>query len=152
MFELRGSCHCENVRLEIALSRAPETYQPRACDCDFCSKHAAAYVSDAQGTLRIRVEDPQRLSRYRQGSDTAECLLCATCGVLLGVVYQEGGRTFATVNRRAIEGPVRLGEATPVSPKALGVDDKVSRWKSLWFSQVTWVPEAAGQNSAAKTK
>src|SRR6185312_13731802 len=74
MHKLKGQCHCGNVRVEIELVRSPETYNPRACDCDFCSKHAAAYVSDPQGSLLMQVRDDAGISRYRQGSGAAECI------------------------------------------------------------------------------
>ena len=49
------------------MTRPPEAYNPRACDCDFCSKHGAAYVSDPKGALRIRLKEEGQTSRYRQG-------------------------------------------------------------------------------------
>ena len=135
MFELKGGCHCGNVRIAVGLTRDAEAYRPRACDCDFCLKHGAAYISDPAGTLRIEIRDAQQIARYRQGSGTAECLLCGSCGVLVAVTYETDGRAFATVNYRAIEG-ARFGEPVTVSPKQLGVLDKIGRWKELWFSSV----------------
>lgn len=140
MTQLKGSCHCGNVRLEIALSRAPASYQPRACDCDFCRKHGAAYISDPAGALRIETRDDGKLVRYRQGSGTAECLLCSSCGVLVGAVYRDDTRTFATVNTRVVEGAT-FGNELTVSPKKLGVDEKISRWKELWFPKVSFVSQ-----------
>lgn len=55
----------------IELTRAPATYNPRACDCDLCRKHGAAYVSDAQGSLVIRIKDARARGKYRQGSGKA---------------------------------------------------------------------------------
>ena len=135
--DLAGGCHCGNVRIEVQLTRAPESYSPRVCDCDFCRKHAAAWVSDPEGSLRIRVQDPAQLGKYRQGSDTAECLLCSRCGVLVGVVYSSGEGTFGAINERAIDGEVRFSAETPVSPRKLAVGDKVERWKKVWFRNVT---------------
>jgi len=142
MFELKGGCHCGNVHINFQLSRHPGSYNPRACDCGFCLKHGAAYVSDPAGTLRIEARDSQKLGRYRQGSGTAECLLCTNCGVLVGVAYQENGRTLATVNYRAVEG-ARFGNEVTVSPKKLGVAEKVTRWKELWFPNVSFVVKDA---------
>jgi hypothetical protein len=135
MVELKGGCHCGNIRIAVQLSRATEAFSPRACDCDFCQKHGAAYISDPAGTLRIEIQSAQKVARYRQGSGTAECLLCGTCGVLVAVTYQAEGRMFATVNCRAIEGAA-FGEQVIVSPRQLGVSDRIGRWKELWFSEV----------------
>jgi len=136
MHSLSGGCYCGNVLLDLQLSNEPGSYQPRACDCGFCRKHGAAYISDAQGSLRIRIKDQGRSGTYRQGSELAEMLLCTQCGVLVGALYRAEGRIYATVNVRAIEGAERFGVQQPVSPKKLSADAKISRWKDLWFSSV----------------
>ncbi|SDH80289.1 GFA family protein [Pseudomonas panipatensis] len=141
---LRGSCHCANLSLEIGLSRPPHSYQPRACDCDFCRQHAASYLSDAAGSLRIKVRDPAALGRYRQGSGTAEFLFCRGCGVLIGVVYEEAGRTYAALNSRVVEGAPAFGETLAASPKTLPIGERVQRWKQLWFADVQLLAEAPG--------
>jgi len=134
---VRGGCYCGNVRLEIELTRELPYYQPRACDCGFCSKHGAAYLSDPQGSLRIRIADPAATTRYRQGNELAEMLLCNQCGVLVGALYQADGRTYATVNVRAIEGNWPFGQPQSVAPRLLSGAQKVARWRSLWFADVT---------------
>jgi len=109
---------------------------PRACDCDFCRKHGAAYISDPQGSVRIQVKDAQQLGKYRQGSGIAECLICRNCGVLVGVVYVDNRRLYAGINCKVIDGNPGFAEAVPVSPKTLPDDEKVGRWKDLWFADV----------------
>jgi hypothetical protein len=118
------------------LTNEPGTYRPRACDCGFCRKHGAAYISDAQGSLRIRINDQRQSGTYRQGSELAEMLLCTNCGVLIGALYRTEGRIYATVNVRVIDGADNFGVEQAVSPKQLSADAKVSRWKDLWFSSV----------------
>jgi hypothetical protein len=136
MHELKGGCHCGNIYVEVVLPRAPSTYNPRACDCDFCRKHGASYISDPQGSVRIQVKDPQQLGKYRQGSGIAECLICRNCGVLVGVVYEAGGRLYAGINSKVIDGTPGFAAEVPVSPKYLSDDKKVVRWKDLWFADV----------------
>ncbi len=136
MYTVRGGCDCGNLSVELELSEPSHSYLPRACDCGFCRKHAAAYVSDPKGSLRIQVRQTELLGRYRQGSGTAECLLCARCGVLIGVSYQEGELRYAAVNVHAIGDGSTFGSSNVVSPKALAVDERVRRWKQLWFSNV----------------
>lgn len=133
---LEGACHCGNSRVAIELSGPPETYAPRTCDCDFCRRHGASYLSDPAGSLRIRVKDARLLAKYRQGSALADCLVCRNCGVLLGVAYAENGRLFATVNCRIVDGGTAFAETIAVSPKALSAAQKVERWKDVWFSNV----------------
>lgn len=137
MHALRGSCHCGNVRVDMALPQAPDQYSPRACDCDFCSKHGASYLSDPDGALVIRVKDGQLLRKYRQGSGTADMLVCGNCGVLAGAMHRAEGRIYATVNARMIEGNPTFAETRPVSPRTLSAEQKAGRWKTLWFADVT---------------
>lgn len=141
-YRLQGGCHCNNIRVTIELPKPLGEYRPRACDCAFCRKHGASYVSDPQGALRIELEAPQRLGRYRQGNEIAECLFCANCGVLVGICYRENGRLYAAVNSAVLDG-AGFGEKIPVSPGALDASDKVRRWKELWFSDVTLLADDA---------
>lgn len=136
MHRLGGGCHCGNIRVELELTRSAGTYNPRACDCDFCRKHRAAYVSDPQGSLLIQIRDERDCGRYAQGSGQAELLLCRHCGVLVAPLYREAGRLYAALNVNVVEGAA-FGAQQPSSPKTLAAADKVKRWKDLWFSNVT---------------
>lgn len=138
-YRYTGGCHCGNIGLEFQAARAPEAFRPRACDCSFCRKHGAAYISDPRSTLAIRVNEHEELCRYRQGSGSAEFLVCGKCGVLVAVLYAEGGRVYATVNCRAIDGAGGFGADVSVSPQKLATDEKRARWKELWFTDVTIV-------------
>lgn len=134
--KLSGGCHCGNIQMELELTRAPETYNPRACDCDFCTKHSAAYLSDPQGSLAIRIKDGSRTTKYCQGSGQAEFLICTNCGVLVGVTCNTKGRVYGAANAKAIEGGKRFGPEQPVSPKTLSGSEKMSRWQDVWFPDV----------------
>lgn len=136
MHPLTGSCHCGNIRVELTLSREPTEYTPRACDCDFCRKHGAAYLSDADGSLSIHVEAMERLQRYRQGSGIAQMLVCGHCGVLVGGLYAEDDVCYAAVNVRIIDGGANFAASQPASPQALPDAGKIERWKRLWFAHV----------------
>lgn len=136
MNDLTGGCYCGNIRLGIRLPRPLEAYQPRACDCDFCRKHGAAYVSDRDGCLRIEARDAALVSLYRQGNELAEMVVCARCGVLVGALFREEEALYATVNVRAMQGSEGFGAEQAVSPKLLESKDKVSRWKKVWFRDV----------------
>ena len=54
---LRGGCHCGNLVLSLATAQEPATTHPRACDCAFCVKHGAGWLSDPTGRLSIDVHD-----------------------------------------------------------------------------------------------
>jgi hypothetical protein len=139
MHTVTGGCHCGNLLVQLQLARPPDTYHPRACDCDFCLKHGAAYVSDPHGSLLIRVGDERQAGKYTQGSGQAELLLCRNCGVLVGALYRDGGRLYATVNATVIDGAAKFGARQPVSPKSLSDRDKAQRWREIWFPDVSMV-------------
>jgi hypothetical protein len=136
MYRLTGGCHCGNIGVAMDLAREPGTYTPRTCDCDYCRKHSAAYISDAQGSLVIRVTDPSKLGRYRQGAGLAEFLFCTACSVLVSVLYNHDTRLYAAVNANAIDARERFGEPQSASPKTLSAQEKMQRWQELWFCQV----------------
>lgn len=126
-----GGCHCGALRWTLA-SRQPLTaFQPRACDCDFCTRHRAAWVSDPAGTLHIAGAGEAR--RYRQGSAQAEFLFCGACGVLVSVVCaDENGALRGAVNRNSFDGRDQLGSEVVASPQQLAPETKLARWSQLW--------------------
>jgi len=136
MQEVSGGCYCGNIRIQAAFSQDLPSYNPRACDCDFCRKHAAAYVSDPLGSLRIEIRNDLEVNRFRQGSNTAEMLLCRTCGVLVGALYRESNRLFGTLNANALDSRASFGPEQSVSPQLLSADQKVQRWRDIWFSEL----------------
>ena len=127
-----GGFHCGALRWRFTTGKALSAFAPRACDCDFCTRHRAAWVSDADGALRIHAQ-ASRLRRYRQGSGQAEFLLCGGCGVLVAVVARgTDGRLLGAANRNAFDAGADLGAETVVSPQALAADAKLARWTQLW--------------------
>lgn len=142
MDSLRGGCHCGNLRVEMTLSREPGSYQPRACDCDFCRMHGASYVSDPLGSLVLRIGDQRKRGSYRQGSGQADLIYCRHCGVLVGACYEEAGRLYATINSKVIDESTPFGAEKTASPKTLTGEQKATRWRDIWFGNVTVVVDA----------
>lgn len=132
---LRGGCHCGGLNVEFSTALAPDAIAPRACDCSFCRKHGAAWVSDPAGrfTLTVRGEPPLE---YRQGSGTARFLLCRRCGVLVAVTHAHAERVYAAVNTTCLDGDPEFGAPLPVSPQKLGAEEKTARWRELWVPDV----------------
>ncbi|MFL6593165.1 MAG: GFA family protein [Luteimonas sp.] len=128
-----GGCHCGSVRWEFVSTLGRASFVPRACDCDFCSRHRAGWISDPAGSLRIRAPG-ERLQRYRQGSGQAEFLLCRECGVLVAVVATcTAGRLLGAVNRNAFDARGGFADETIVSPRLLAADAKLGRWTEVWM-------------------
>lgn len=129
---LVGGCHCGSARIAFSTSLAPSDMNPRACDCSFCVKHGASYVSDPQGRLSIAIKDHDAISEYRQGTGSAKFLVCRGCGVLVAVVFDGDRCRYGAVNSRCIEGEVAFGPTQTVSPQRLAGEEKRSRWEALW--------------------
>jgi hypothetical protein len=136
MNHLHGSCHCGRLGLVFSTALDAAQLQPRACDCSFCRKHGAAYISDPAGRLAIDAAEPGALREYRQGSHTARLLLCGYCGVVMGVVFDDGGRTYGAVNASCLDSGLALAEAVIASPQKLSAAEKVERWRQLWVPDV----------------
>jgi hypothetical protein len=136
---LLGGCHCGRLRVALASGLDPAGINPRACDCSFCQKHGAAYISDPAGQLVITLADPLALHRYRQGSNTAEFLICNRCGVLVAVLADHGARLYAAVNARCLDAFGGFGPAVPASPQQLAAGEKMARWLRLWVPDVALV-------------
>jgi len=129
---LKGGCHCGNVQFEFTTAIRPADFAPRACDCSFCLKHGAAYISDPDGRLVIEVADSNAVGEYRQGSGTARFLLCRNCGVMVAVIFDGDGRSYGTVNANCIAGGVVFGACRVVSPRNLSAEEKKRRWAKIW--------------------
>jgi hypothetical protein len=135
MHTVTGGCYCGNVLLHIRLPRPPKAYNPRACDCGFCRKHGAAYISDRSGSLEIAIGTATDRGSYRQGSEAADFLFCRRCGVLIGVTCEIDGRLYGAVNVRSLD-PAAFGPEQSVSPKQLAATEKLQRWQGVWFPDV----------------
>lgn len=136
MHKVNGGCHCGNILADVELTSAPDICHPRACDCDFCRKHAAAYISDPNGSLTLRIHDSRERATYRQGNGLAEFILCRKCGVLVAVLLRADGRIHGAVNVRALEGAETFAAERSVSPKSLSGAEKLQRWQDVWFPNV----------------
>lgn len=79
---IHGGCHCGILRYTLAW---PDTSAPtlRACGCDYCSRHGAAWTSHSAAPVTLTLDDPGAALAYRFGSGTADFLSCARCGVLV---------------------------------------------------------------------
>jgi len=134
---MEGGCHCGQLSIAIELTAPPFSFHPRACDCGFCLKHGAAYLSDPNGMLELRAREPQNRGAYRQGSEAAEFVICKSCGIMIAVVCREGDRTYAAVNVNALSEPHIFGETQVISPMQLSALEKTQRWRQVWFHRVS---------------
>ncbi|MEM7259939.1 MAG: aldehyde-activating protein [Pseudomonadota bacterium] len=140
----QASCYCENISVEVVFTDDLSAYSPRACDCDFCIKNGAAYISDPDGKLDITIKDTTEVSWYQQGANLVELLICKTCGVMVAVTYSDNGKRYAGLNSKTLANRDYLASSQVASPKLLSPAEKIKRWKEIWFSRVTITPQRHG--------
>lgn len=134
---LAGGCHCARLSVAFTPGADAASLQPRACDCAFCTRHGAAWVSDPAGRLVLHEHEAGALREYRQGSNTARFLFCGHCAVLVAVVFEHQARLYGAINARCLDVAGVLDGTVTASPQTLAPADKVARW------QVLWVPDVA---------
>ena len=128
-----GGCHCGMLRWNLESTLCVTNFTPRACDCDFCTRHHAAWISDPKGTLTLHVLQTGVLQRYRQGSEQAEFIICRDCGVLVAVVATDTrGTLLGAVNRNAFDHREAFPAEEIVSPQRLSPEQKLARWSEAW--------------------
>lgn len=129
----RGQCHCGALGFEYETANAPASWPVRACQCTFCLKHHGVYTSDPEGSLRFTHREPELLSRYRFGHQTADFVFCGRCGSYLGAVTEEGGQALVVINLHAFDLPVAgLPAAQPMSYEGETTGDRNTRRAARW--------------------
>lgn len=132
---MQGRCHCGRIALSFSTAIPPEKFSPRACDCSFCQKHGASFISDPNGRLLIDVKESNALGEYRFGHGLAKFLFCRNCAVFVAVLFQSEGLTFASVNSRCMGGIV-FGSPQTTSPRELNAEEKKQRWAKIMIPNV----------------
>jgi hypothetical protein len=143
MQTLTGGCHCGQLHIEFSTTQDMAGIVQRACDCSFCQKHGAAYISDPAGKLSVSENKAGALREYRQGSGQAQFLLCGRCGVLVAVIVGHDCRIYGAANAGCLDGRAGLGNSIPASPQTLSPEEKLSRWLNAWVPDVVLVTLAA---------
>jgi hypothetical protein len=134
---ITGGCHCRNVRFELDWPEGVDRFPARTCACTFCQKHGATWTSHPDAKLVVLVTDPQALSPYKFGTETADFHVCKTCGVPVIATSRIEGRLYAVVNVNTFEGvdPARFDRATSdFDGESFG--DRLARRQSRWIADV----------------
>jgi hypothetical protein len=131
-----ASCSCGNIEARVELSKSISSFTPRACDCNFCTKHGATYISDPNGKLTTQIRNPSEAVKYKHGSGIADFITCKFCGVFVAVIYSLKGQLLGSLNSRTLENWKKLPEPQNVSPKLLPDNEKIGRWEQIWFQNV----------------
>lgn len=141
---IRGKCHCGNIAFSLTWEPDPREIPARACSCSFCTKHGGVWTSNPGGALKVRVEDPARVSRYAFGTRTADFHVCTRCGIVPVVTSRIDGRLYAVVSVNAFEGvEASLLRREPASFDGEGQDLRLARRKRNWIAEVEFLASGA---------
>jgi hypothetical protein len=132
-YEYAGRCHCGAIACTVQSGIRAGDFALRSCDCSFCARHGAVYLSDPAGRLDLRSASTGALIVYRQGSGTARMLACAACATLVGAFLPDGERLYGAVNARCIDDWASLGAVKPIAVGGMSAADKAARWKQVWM-------------------
>ena len=131
-----GACHCGNIEVRLSTTFPRGAFVPRQCQCTFCRKHSAEYISDPQGRLEVLIKSESSLSRYHFETSTALFLICRDCGAVPAVTSEINGRLFALVNRNCLDTTEEFAEVVKTDFSAENVDARLARRSKAWISEV----------------
>lgn len=128
-----GSCHCGRLSVEFATSITPKGLAPRACQCSFCLKHAAVYLSDPKGSIALKTSG-LILDTYRFGLGITDFHTCHQCGILVAATWEDrDGMKFGVVNARALDLADAFTSGTVTANfDGEGVEDREARRRKTW--------------------
>lgn len=134
--QLRGGCHCGSIAYSFETDRDTASLIPRACQCTFCTKHGAAYISDPKGRFTLNLVNRDEVSYYRFGQKTADLVICRRCGVLTNALSETDGSLQAVVNMRSLidwkfDGPAIETDTDDESP-----EERSGRRAQSWIGSV----------------
>jgi|SRR5215472_9795796 len=134
---IAGKCHCGNIAFRLEWPGDAAEIAARACDCSFCTKHGGIWTSNPQAKLIVTIVDPQLVSRYAFGTQTANFHVCARCGAVPLVTSEIDGGVYAVVNVNTFEklDPARLRKAA-VTFEGEDPASRLARRKRNWIADV----------------
>lgn len=132
-----GQCHCGNLRIEMEWPAGGGKIPARACGCDFCTRHGAAWTSHPAASLRIEIDDSGFARRYRFGTGTADFHLCGVCGVPVAATSDIGGRLYAVANVNVL-GNIDTSQLDRSSSNFDGetTETRLARRRERWIGEV----------------
>ena len=137
--DIRGACHCGNLRFALAWPDGATRIPARACTCTFCRKHGATWTSHVDAQLRVHVADPARIERYVFGTHTADFHVCTRCGVVPLATCDIDDRTYAVVNINTLENvDATLFDRSDSNVEGETVDARLSRRSARWIADVAF--------------
>lgn len=132
---LQGSCRCRNILLHWQCR--DYSLVPRACQCAYCVRQHAAWVSKSGTALHAVIHDPRQHRVVEQGPAGAQFHECAHCNDVVLVTADIDGELYGAANARCVVNPRGFQNAVPGDTTALSVAAKRERWRLNWCSPLS---------------
>ena len=133
---IMGGCSCRNI--EIAWQTIDRSLVPRACQCSFCTKNNARYVSKSGTRVNVSVRKPALHQQTKLGSEQALFHSCTHCGDLVLVTAQLDDTRYGAVNAAALRSPEPFAKPIEVDYSGDTAETKVQRWRDNWCYPVVF--------------
>jgi hypothetical protein len=135
--DITGSCHCGNISYSLRWPDDVSEIPARRCGCSFCTKHGGVWTSDPRASLRVQLTDVGAVTRYSFGTETADFLVCTSCGVAPLVTSLIEGVTYAVVNVNSFDN-VDRGRVREQAASFDGEDvqSRLARRRGKWIGEV----------------
>jgi hypothetical protein len=136
--DIAGSCHCGNISFTLAWPGEAAEIPARSCGCTFCVKHGGVWTSNPAGSLHVRLSDAGSVARYTFGTETADFLVCARCGVAPLVTSRIDDQVSAVVNVNSFDNFDRARlRPVPASFEGEDLGSRLDRRRRNWIADVT---------------
>jgi len=130
----RGSCFCGNIKFELKTLKQAQDFAIRRCQCSFCTKTGARYISDPKGELIVHLKDENRVNLIQFGTKTADFAACLECGAIPLAISNIDGQVYGIININALD------EAANFNRHAIAMDyDDESKEQRLARRKQNWI-------------
>ena len=103
MNSYEGGCSCKNIVISLSLDSELSQHTPRACQCSYCKKKNAAYISFPDWKMEVRIKNSDQINKFRFSTRTADFVSCKICDELIYVVSKIGNKNYSVVNITAFK-------------------------------------------------
>ncbi len=125
-----GQCSCGN--LKIKWNCIDYSMSPRACQCEYCLSHNAAYVSKPGSVFELSVKDETQHKIVTQGSNTAFFHECSYCQSVVAVTAEIDGELYGIINANILSNKFEFAASVKTNFDGQTKQDKQKRWQQNW--------------------
>ncbi len=131
---ISGSCECKNIK--VIWHTDDCSLAPRACQCEYCSSKAAAYVTKSGTKFEAIVQNEQFHNQVRHGSKSAVFHECSNCGQVIFVTSEIDGELYGALNARHLTNKSGFAEPVELNYSSQSPEQKRERWRQNWCHPV----------------